>query len=217
MIDRYGNESGCDGECDVVYVKSYDYDDAEKQYHIEFSNGETLYVSAEEFFEHSLYEIENPVSKGFDSLIFSIFSKRAFIDGVRFVLTSRKSEGQVRRLLSEKKYSEECIDYALAELKDEAYIDDAVFAEKFIRKAVDSRTVSVRMLLCELKMKDISEELAESSMAILEIDDCMLAQKAVNKKKSSGVSDVMKLRRFLAGKGFTHEAISKALGEEDLF
>lgn len=203
-------------ETDEVYVTAYSISDMDKLYRVEFSNGITMNVSAEEFFEHSLYDSDVPVSGGFELFYKKLYSKRAFSDGVRFVLNSRKSEAQVRKHLLDKNYDEECIEAAIDNLYENEYIDDTVFALKFIKKAVDSRIVSKRMIVSELRQKGISEDVAESCMESLNIDDYSLAAKAMSKKKASGTDDVQKLQRFLAGKGFPGEVIRKIFNEEFL-
>ena len=208
------NISNKNEELKDVYAIAYSLCDKDKLYCVEFSNGVTMNVSAEEFFEHSLYDSDEPVSGGFELFCKKLYSKRAFSEGVRFVLNSRKSEQQIRKLLLDKNYDEECVENAIDNLREDEYINDAAFALKLIKKAVESRIVSTRMLICELKQKGISEEVAEACMEKLEIDDYLLAVKAVNKKRASGIDDIRKLQRFLAGKGFSGEIIRKIFHED---
>ena len=196
-----------------LYVKTYTMCEKDKNYIVDFSNGVSFAVSAEEFFEYSLYDSDFPVRMGFEELLHSIYSKRAFSDGVRFVLASRKSKEQIRKHLSEKGYSKECVESAVELLEEQDYIDDTSFAVKYIKKTIGSRIVSKRMLICELKMKGISEDTTEYCMQQLDIDDYMLAEKAVAKKRAAGINDITKLRRFLSGKGFSQDAVGSVLKE----
>ena len=196
----------------MSYVPS---DDKTETYTVRFDNGEILEVSAEEFFENSLYETERPVGISFGELVYKIYSKRAFYEGVRFVLFSKKTVSQVHEHLRGLGFDEDCRDYAVKFLAEEGYLDDIAYTQKFIKKAVDSRIVSCMMIVCELKQKGIPESIARECLEDMDIDDIYLAKRAVAKKTASGVRDMAKIRRFLIGKGFNGEAIRKALGADD--
>lgn len=199
-----------------VRILSYVVSDEKKDtYTVRFDNGEILDFSAEEFFENSLYETEIPLSICFENLLYKIYSKRAFYEGVRFVLFSRKTVSQVVDHLKSCGFDEDCIDFSVKSLSEEGYLDDFAYTEKFIRKAVDARIVSSMMLVCELKQKGIAEAITKSCLDEMGIDDYTLARKAVAKKNAVGVTDIMKIRRFLSGKGFSGDAIRKALDAED--
>lgn len=199
-----------------VQILSYVISDEKKDtYTVRFDNGEILDFTAEEFFENSLYETDTPLHICFEDLLYKIYSKRAFYEGVRFVLFSKKTVSQVREHLKSSGFNEDCIDFSVNSLTEEGYLDDLAYTEKFIRKAVDSRIVSCMMLICELKQKGIAESVTKSCLAEMDIDDYTLACKAVAKKNALGVTDMMKVRRFLAGKGFSADAIRRALSTDD--
>ncbi|MBE7064789.1 MAG: RecX family transcriptional regulator [Ruminococcaceae bacterium] len=205
-----------DSDSSELWILSYvPSDDKTETYTVRFDNGEILEVSAEEFFENSLYETERPVGISFGELVYKVYSKRAFYEGVRFVLFSKKTVSQVHDHLSGLGFDEDCRDYAVKSLTEEGYLDDVTYTQKFIRKAVDSRIVSCMMIVCELKQKGIEENVVRECLADMDIDDIYLAKRAVAKKTAVGVNDTVKIRRFLMGKGFTGEAIRKALGSDD--
>ncbi|MBQ8164724.1 MAG: RecX family transcriptional regulator [Clostridia bacterium] len=207
------NGAGAADGC--LQVLSYTVSDEKKEiYTVSLNNGAVLDLTAEEFFENSMYDSDIPLSISFDDLIFNIYSKRAFYESVRFVLFAKKTVSQVRDHLTDLGYDESCIEFAVNSLKEEGYLDDFAYAKKFIKKAVDSRIVSCRMIICELKQKGITEEIVRVCLDELDIDDYTLAQKAVAKKKTLGVTDTIKIRRFLAGKGFSGDAVRQAIGSD---
>lgn len=220
MVNRLENaDIICDGKdekCDKLLVLSYVVADEKKEtYTVRFNNGEVLDFTAEEFFENSLYDTDVPLNICFDDLIFKIYSKRAFYSGVRFVLFSKKTVSQVKEHLLGLGFDTECTDYAIKLISDEGYLDDIAYTKRFIKKAVDSRIVSCMMIKCELKQKGISEDLVKLCLDEMDIDDYMLAQKAVEKKHLLGVTDNVKIRRFLVGKCFSGDAIRKTVSSDD--
>lgn len=205
-------DDATDKKGSTLHILSYVVSDEKKEtYTVSFDNGEILDFTAEEFFENSLYDTDVPLGISFDDLILKIYSKRAFYEGVRFVLFSKKTVSQVRDHLHGLGFDETCTEFAVTALLEEGHLDDISYAKKFIRKAVDSRIVSCMMIVCELRQKGISEDITRQCLDEMDIDDYTLASKAYMKKKALGVNDVVKIRRFLAGKGFSGDAIHRAV------
>lgn len=75
-----------------------------------------------------------------------------------------RSAAELRDRLRRKGYAAELIDDCIAELRQKGYVDDAAFAESFVRDRVRLRPKGRRRLLQELRGKGVDEAAARSAV-----------------------------------------------------
>lgn len=134
-----------------------------------------------------------------------------------------RTEGELRKKLREGEYPKEAEDYALEYAKRMGYVND----ENYARRYVDcfSERKSRKQLIWDLQRKGISRDIINSAVEETDIDEerqiaVLLKKKGYFKKKEENGSDSFEHDRkayqraaaFLARKGFSWEAISRALG-----
>ncbi len=97
-------------------------------------------------------------------------------------------------------------------LRDEGLIDDAFFAEAWVRSRIEHRPRSAALIRKELAMKGINESIRNEVTA--EVDDAEGAYKLVTQKLykltfSNYTEFYTKVRRYLTSKGFTYGVINR--------
>lgn len=131
----------------------------------------------------------------------------AFERAVSYLSFAPRSRKEIEKYLADKGYDREIADLALERLDAYRYIDDRAYAEALI-KAKSKRYGTFR-LKAELKKKGVSSEIIDELLSDGGEDNIdIIAEKYMSSHKSS---DKQKLKRFLAGRGFSWESISSAV------
>ncbi|MBQ4232784.1 MAG: RecX family transcriptional regulator, partial [Lachnospiraceae bacterium] len=125
-----------------------------------------------------------------------------------------RSEKNLRDKLKEGGYSSDIIDIAIAYINDYGYLDDARMAASHIRFYQDSR--SRMRLKQDLMAKGINSDVIDRVLEeeYTADEQALISKLLIKKGYDPDVSDYQakaKMYRFLASKGFSSDAISKAL------
>lgn len=203
---------------------------------VTFGNGEQLFFSYDEFYKYSLFDIENGLSRSFESLMDSVYEDRAFSQGLREALKSRKTSGEIRKAIA-KEIPEEPRERAIERLSEEQYIDDKRYAVSFVRKCAEEKLYALNMIRLQGKIKGLPEEAVEYAIEYLETDDRQTAQKALKKRekeekqkkkelqtdkkenfnsKKEAMKKAQKLASYLGSKGFDFELIKELVNTENI-
>lgn len=118
------------------------------------------------------------------------------------------SEWELRQKLAKKGVHSEEIEATIAWLKQKKYLNDEVFAQKYIESILRTKAVGKRYLAHKLKAKRIASEVINATLQELggEEAEKALAQKAARawqKSHPKHAQDKMRLSRFLASRGFS--------------
>ena len=153
---------------------------------------------------------------------------RARKRGMNLLKTMDRTESDVRRRLSESGYPPEAVDDAVEYLRSYRYIDDARYAEEYIRCKIAS--MSPKMIRMKLSEKGISREITEEAFAAFSDDELTgdggvdaereLIAKLIRKRCPNGTGDLdynarQKLYAYLYGKGFEIRKIDEVLNGSD--
>lgn len=130
-----------------------------------------------------------------------------------------RSTAELRRRLSEKGYAEDLVESTLEWLARRGMLDDAAFAESFVRDRVRLRPHGKRRLQQELRRRGVDPSVSLAAIDdVLETEDASesdLALRAAAKWKPRPGEDPQAARRrlygFLARRGFGSDAILAAL------
>ena len=125
-----------------------------------------------------------------------------------------RSEKNLRDKLKEGGYPADIIDIAIEYINDYGYLDDYRMACSHIRFYMDSR--SKRRIKQDLINKGIKADVIERAIEDeYVVDEGDQIQKLLDKKgydtESASYEDKAKMYRFLAGRGYSSEAIGRAL------
>lgn len=139
---------------------------------------------------------------------------------VRILAPRQHTEAELRRKLGKRGFDPETVDAVLAECRGRKYVDDAATARFYLAELIrkDYGVNRVRQAMRQKGFRnaligEISETYAGSA------EERAAARKALAKKRPALAreTDVRKRRekayRFLAGKGFTGEAIQAAMAD----
>jgi regulatory protein len=89
---------------------------------------------------------------------------KAYLEALRILTRSDRSEAGLSRRLRQKKFPEDQIQTALERCRELGYLDDHKLAGRLSRSMVETGRAVGRRLLLELKKKGIPQEVAEQAV-----------------------------------------------------
>ena len=135
---------------------------------------------------------------------------------LRYVAMRQRSIWEVETYLTRKDCPPEVITQIIDRLKALGMLDDARYAEMFVRDRQLLRPTSKRKLLLELKVKRVPEADVQSALESVEVSETeSLEQIIIKKRRQSRYQDDMKLMQYLARQGFGYGDIKTALAQSD--
>ncbi|MCH8026093.1 MAG: RecX family transcriptional regulator [Chloroflexi bacterium] len=128
--------------------------------------------------------------------------------GLRLLSYRLRSEEELRRRLTGKKFKRNAIDSALARLRELGYLDDEAFARYWAETRQAQRPRSRRLLASELRSRGIDKETAEQATAdVSDVDAAYLAAsgklRALRGQQYQAFRE--RLGRFLTSRGFGYD------------
>lgn len=95
----------------------------------------------------------------------------AFNYCLRRLTTAARSEQDLRDKLHERGYEDGVIDAVLGRLRRAGYVDDAAFAQAWVRSRSVTKSLTGPVLRQELRRKGIADELIDEALSTLATDD----------------------------------------------
>lgn len=156
-----------------------------------------------------------------EEAIFDSEKSVAFGKAVDYLSRGMKTVSQMKTYLEKKGFSLPVVKYVLEKLQEYRYLDDAAYAEAYVRQ--NSGNKGNRRLRAELVQKGVNREQAEKSA------DCdseteqrnasLLAEKYL-KNKPCDVKNLQRLQRYLLSRGFEFDTVNAVVrnyrrGQED--
>ncbi|MCL2451543.1 RecX family transcriptional regulator [Candidatus Saccharibacteria bacterium] len=138
-----------------------------------------------------------------------------YIRAVDLVSRRLRSEKEIRDYAWRKNWTKENVEKVIARLRERGFLDDAKFAESFVRSRANLHNYSKRKMILELRKKGISSEIIERIMADSEDFDETAALKKLIAKKRGNYETEQKLIAYLARQGFNYDDIKSALSLRD--
>jgi len=135
-----------------------------------------------------------------------------------------RTASELRRRLRQKEFPDEVVERCVEELVQRGLVDDASFAETFVRDRVRLRPRGKRRLVQELRAKGVDPETASDAISEVmeseEVSELDLAREVVEKWSPRPGEDPQKARRRLYGhlarRGFGGETVRQILEELEL-
>lgn len=134
---------------------------------------------------------------------------------VRFLARRDRTVAQVEQFLASKGASPIHIRQAVRRLSDLKYLNDQVYAQRWVDNRLASRPVGQERLKAELQAKGIAETLADQVVvqAFHEDDEATLAHRVVKGKNRQGRRLTrVQIVRLLRQRGFGEETIDHMIG-----
>ena len=167
--------------------------------------------------EYLSYEIEegSELSEGdYEKILNDILIPRCKKRGLHLLEKQDRSVQNLKDKLLEGGYPLEAVEEAIAYIDSYGYLNDERMAKSFIRFYQDSRSktrIKQDLLAKGIKMDVIEKALDEEySNDEADLIEALLTKKHYDKDNAS-YEEKAKIYRFLASKGFSSDAISKAL------
>lgn len=170
-------------------------------------------ISENNFLSLNLYEdlelSEETISYIKDTLNFLEAKAKA----IRFLSIKLRTEKEVRDKLHETGYDYECAEKVVNELKAIGYINNKLYAQKYIYDRNKLKPLSRKMMKRELLLKGISEDIADEVLQDWKVDDFTVAKNLLKRKFGKYDMNDDKIRRkaqsFLIYRGFSTDTIKE--------
>jgi len=124
-----------------------------------------------------------------------------------------RSEGEIRQKMRLKGFFAEEIEETVGFLKERKFVDDLRFVDNYVASQCRQKISGRNKMRFRLRGLNVAEDLIEKSLGQIKLEDEIetakaLAQKWLSKNGESGYNKD-KLGRFLAGRGFGYDVISR--------
>ncbi|MCQ2387636.1 MAG: RecX family transcriptional regulator [Clostridia bacterium] len=145
--------------------------------------------------------------------------KDALNKAINYISKALKTKSQVKTYLLKKEFSLDAVWYAIDKLKEYGYIDDKVYATRYIEST--SKTQGKKLSAYKLMSKGVKKEDIECAYEQANInskeDAYNLAVKRLRNKEIN-TETLSKTYRYLLGRGFSYDEVDEALSKikEDL-
>lgn len=123
-----------------------------------------------------------------------------------------RTEMEMRKKLKEREYTPEEIEETISFLKEYRYVNDAEYADRYIR--VCSLKKSIRQIRCDLERKGVAKELIAERLGENQVDEeeqvrRLLIKKGYRPGERMDPDQYRKLMGSLCRKGFSFEVIRR--------
>jgi len=176
-------------------------------------------ISEADYLSLNLYERSEIDEKTIDYIRNTINFQEAKSRAIRYLTLRIRTEKEVRDKLKSEGYDRECISRVIDELKAMGYINNQLYAQKYVYDRSKLKPMSKRMLKLELLAKGIPEETADEVLADWKAEDADVARSLVKRKFGKyDMKDEKIIRKafmFLAHRGFNRDTIKEVLREFD--
>lgn len=127
-----------------------------------------------------------------------------------------RSVGEIKTYLLRKKAKDDVANQIMQKLIEKNLLDDKAFARLWVDNRRLLKPISKRKLIAELRQKQVSGDIIDSTLADDDIDDMTALKTMVEKKRGqSKYADTEKLMAYLARQGFGYGDIKQVLSEYD--
>ena len=144
--------------------------------------------------------------------------KSAFDQALALLNHREHSAHEIEKKLEAKDYEEAEISTAIQKLQEINYLNDARFAEVFVRSKIN-RHLGANRILQELQQKGVSSQVSKIAIEEAEVDWFELARQTKESKfgehKYKDFKEKGKQFRFLQYRGFSFDQINYALSPND--
>ncbi len=184
------------------------------RYVLHLSNDETLSLKESVFVRHNLYKGKEIDEDQIAAIVFD--GERQ--DGIDFALkklTNRKTENEIRTLLSSENFGEEIIDEVVNYLIEYGFVDDESYALLFCRDKRNINGYGPVKIAYILRQKGIDDATITHGLEeyTAEIEQAKIASIVEKKYLRDGIlqKEREKIIRFLLSRGFHYNEIKEVL------
>ncbi len=175
-------------------------------------------ISEEDYITLNLYENPELTQETLDYIKNTLNFKEAKSIAVRYLSMKLRTEEEVKVKLKSCGFDNECIENVTEELKAIGYINNKLYAQKYVFDRSKLKPLSKKLMKQELLSKGIAEDIADEVLDDWKVEDIDVAENLLKRRFGKyDLSDDKVLKRaytFLLHRGFSYEVIKKAIQEE---
>ncbi len=172
-------------------------------------------ISEDDYISLNLYEKSEISEETIQYIKDTLNFREAKSKAVRYLALRLRTEKEVREKLLNEGYDHECTSKVIEELKAIGYINNKLYAQKYIFDRSKLKPLSRRMMKLELLSRGIDEETADEVLADWKAEDSVIAEGLLKRKFGKYDMNDQKIQRkaymFLVHRGFSRETIREAL------
>ncbi|NLX78188.1 MAG: regulatory protein RecX [Clostridiaceae bacterium] len=172
-------------------------------------------IPEEEYLRLNLYEKQEITDEEVKRIREEVNVNLAKQRALRILAARDRTEYEVKTRLIQSGFDEAAAEGAVMQLKAIGYINDMLFARKYISDRLKLKPKSKRALAYELEKKGIGKDIIAEVLDDFELDETVIAYRLARRKYGKyDVTDPKIQRRiasFLAHKGFSYDIIKGTL------
>lgn len=174
-----------------------------------FSISENNYVSL------NLYDNLVLTEETIDYIKNTLNFREAKSIAVRYLSVVHRTDKEVRGKLQEEGYDTRCIEQVIDELKALGYINNKLYAQKYVFDRSKLKPVSKRLMKQKLLSRGIADDVADEVLEDWKVEDIDVAENLLKRKFGKyDLTDENILKKaysFLLHRGFSHDTIRDAI------
>lgn len=168
-------------------------------------------MEEEDFLRLNLYEKREISEEEINHIRKNINYRLAKSTAVKFLSLKYRCEKEVRSKLESQGFDYEDIEDAIEELKSMGYINDKIYAQKYVHDRIMLKPKSKKFLKNELKNKGVSEDIIDEVLSDWDVDEDAvafgLAKRKFGKYNVRDQKIIKKIYSFLSHRGYNFETI----------
>ncbi len=172
-------------------------------------------IREEDFLALGLYEKSEITDEEIEHIKKHVIKKDAKNAAIRYLALKLHTEREVRQKLESEGYDTDTIDETISELKSMGYINDLIYAQKFLYDRSKLKPKSRRMLGYELKSRGVPDEIIQTALSEYSPDDEAVAESLLRRKFGKyDLSDEVYFKKafaFLRHRGFDGDLVMNLL------
>ena len=131
---------------------------------------------------------------------------------ISYVLYQMRTVAEVKRKCQKLKMNEDTIDETIDYLIEAGYLNDEKYAQKYVENVLRIKKCSANEIKIGLMRKGVSEDIINKYVDVPEVYDFEETSCAeIAAKKYRSTPDILKVKKFLIGKGYKFDVIAKAI------
>ena len=174
-------------------------------------------IGEDDFLSMNLYERKEITTEELEYIKNTLNFRSAKVAAVRYLSMKLRTEKEVRQKLHEQGFDSENIESVVEELKGIGYINNKLYAQKFVFDRSKLKPKSKKLLKLELQSRGISSEIADEVLDDWKVDEAIVAEELV--KRRFGKYDLQdetvlkKVYMFLNHRGYNRRLIEEVVNK----
>lgn len=172
-------------------------------------------IAEEDFISMGLYEKSEITDEQLDYIKNTLNFRSAKATAVRYLSTKLRTEKEVRQKLHEDGFDNDIAEKVLEELKTIGYINNRLYAQKYVFDRSKLKPKSKKLLKLELQSRGIPSDIADEVLEDWNVDEAVVAEELVRRK--FGKYDLgdeaikKKIYMFLNHRGYNRDLIEEVI------